>query len=458
MEYQTTLDLPDLTHPQKLIEFGNQVIQASLIVAGLVIFLGIAIALISFTLRRHEIQQSLFVDQWISRYSQILHGSQHWILVLILMVFGFFLCSTLSNRYHNWEQAKIAKIASGVAGERLEQIAPQIRYQVPEKYTKTIWVEGKPTETEAVRQASRFFPLNSSQIEVKVKQSKDVQKNRAIYLVDYSAEYQVINQIQDTKDFFFEIEPPLGYSLLHNFQISQNDAKLLATNAGEYSFPFSLAPGETNIFKVTYQAQGGPRWIYNANGQLLSNFKLNVIADFAKADFASGIVPTQTKLEGNKTQFTWIFDENVSVNKPFGVFTATEAIKNTGILPRLLLLAPALFLWWILMLYLSLPIGLKEVLIAAGVFFACLLSLTYFSRVIEVKLAWGIISPLLLTLSWFLGKNRSHSLAALIATVAGGVLPVFALIVTYSGLTFSVAGLLCVFWLAIGKRFVTSAG
>ncbi|NEQ74859.1 MAG: hypothetical protein F6K23_18530 [Okeania sp. SIO2C9] len=59
----------------------------------------------------------------------------HLILVLILLVGGFFLGSTLSNRYHHWEQAKIVKIVAGVAGDRLEKMAPKVRYIVEEPYT-----------------------------------------------------------------------------------------------------------------------------------------------------------------------------------------------------------------------------------------------------------------------------------------------------------------------------------
>ncbi len=56
----------------------------------------------------------------------------------------------------------------------------------------------------------------------------------------------------------------------------------------------SLSPGETVNFQVNYQAQGAPSWISNANNQLLSNFRLIALANFPKADFASGIIPTET--------------------------------------------------------------------------------------------------------------------------------------------------------------------
>jgi hypothetical protein len=291
--------------------------------------------------------------------------------------------------------------------------------------------------------------LGGSQVEVTIDQSIDVQGRRAIYLIDYNAEYKVVNQLQNINSFFFEASPPISYSLLQSYKVERNGTRLPQTSPDNYSFPFRLQPGEETRFRVSYQAQGGPRWVYNANGQLLSNFRLTAIAKFSGADFASGILPNQIQVDGRSTPFTWIFNDNVSVRNPFGVFTNTNPISNTGILPRLLLLAPGIFLWWMLLLYLSLPVSLKNVAIASGIFFACLLSLTYLSRIINGELAWIIISLILLTLTWGLGSNRRASLAAVICTIAGAVLPVFGLLVPYSGLTLSLAGFLSAVWLAV---------
>jgi len=89
------------------------------------------------------------------------------------------------------------------------------------------------------------------------------------------------------------------------------------------------------------------------------------------------------------------------------------------------------------------------VTIAGGVFFACLLALTYLSRVIDVKVAWLGVGLILMSLSWGLGTNRSASLAALICTIAGAIVPVYGLLTPYTGLTLSFAGLLSVAWLAV---------
>ncbi|MGA9381880.1 MAG: hypothetical protein WBV73_24230 [Phormidium sp.] len=445
--------LPDLTQPSQIMQFGGEILRLFLILVGLVGVLGVAIALLSFSLsylRRDAPETGIFISEWVVRYSALLRGLQHTTLVLILLIGGFFLCTTLANRYHFWEQARVTQVAASVAGDRLEQTAPQVRYTIQEPYSYNTQVGNRIVKVQEQRTVNRLLAITGSQVQVNIMQASDPQKNdRNIYLIDFVAEYQVTNRLKDTDNFFLELPPPNGYSLLQNFKVEQNGTRLEPNNPGEYTFPFRLLPNTETRFRVTYQAQGGPRWVYNANGQLLSNFRLSVLANFPNADFASGVVPTEAKPEGKGTRFTWIFDDNVSVLNPFGVFTATGTIRNTGILPRLLLLAPAIFLWWLLLLYFSIPMKLKDVAITGGIFFATILALTYLSRIINPQLAWTIASLILLTLAWGLGRNLRASLAAFICTIAGAVLPILGLIVPYSGLTLSIAGLLSAIWLAV---------
>jgi hypothetical protein len=441
--------LPDLTHPDELLKFGHQFLKGSLLLVFLVIALGVAIALISFSLRRNSAEQAVFFGKWSWHYSQILQGLQHLALILVIVITGFFLCSTLGNRYHHWEQAKVAQVAESVAGDKLEQTAPQIRYIVEEPYTYNTQVNGKIVKVNDTQKINRFLTLSGSQIKVNIDQTVNVQGRSSVYKVDYTAEYKVANTLQNINRFFFEAPPPNGYSLLSSYKLERDGTRLKQINPGDYGFPFQLEPGQETTFKLTYQAQGGPRWVYDSAGQLLSKFRLTAIANFNSPDFASGIVPTSVKYDGRSTEFTWVFDENVSVKNPFGIFTSTSTIKDTGIIPRLLLLAPAIFLWWILLLYLSLKMSLKNVAIAAGIFFACLLTLTYMARLMNPNFAWTTISILLLFLTWGLGSNTRASLAAIICTIAGAILPVFGLLVPYSGLTLSLAGLLSAIWLGV---------
>ncbi len=440
--------LPDLTHPHELMQFGDRILNLSLSLGIFLVVFGLAIALIKWTYRQPEPPFPL-IEEWVGGYLVLLQKLPHFILILTFLGGGFFLSSTLANRYHHWEQSRVQQVAATVSGERLEQPSPRVRYVVEEPTKYTEWIEGRFVEREGTQEVSRFLAIAGSEIAVTLNQSTDVSNNQAIYIAEFEAEYQVINSLRETRNFFFEIPPPYAYSLLQNFKVEQDGQRMLQINPGDYGFPFSLQPGQETRFRVTYKAQGGPRWVYNSQGESLSNFRLTVLANFPNADFASGIIPTTTQPERSGTRYSWVFEDNVSVRNPFGVFTATDTVRKTGVLPRLLLLAPGVFLWWIVLLYLSVPMRLVDISLAGGLFFAALLSLTYFSRVMDVNLAWTLISIVLLVLVWGLGNHKRASLAALICTIAGAVLPIWGLIVPYTGLTLSIAGLLSVVWLTL---------
>jgi hypothetical protein len=384
------------------------------------------------------------------RYSQILHGIRHGLLLVTILVGGFFLCSTLANRYHHWEQNKISQVASSVAGERVEHLSPQLRYIVEEPYTAVTYIDGRPTEVERVQEVPYFLFPSASEAEVTLTQVTDPATQRLIYQSVFSGTYNMTNTLNRRETFSFEAPPPIGYTLLQDYRVERDGERLEPQNQGDYRFPLRLAAGESTRFRISYRAQGAPRWVYNnANGQLLSAFRLTVLADFPNADFASGIVPTEITEEGQGTRFTWVFADNVSVQNPFGVFTATQHIRNTGILPRLLLLAPGILLWWLLLLYLTVSLRLQDVAIAAAIFFACLLVLTYTSRLFDAKLAWGLLLPILLLFGWGLGTQRQVRWGTTVVTLSGVVLPVVGLLVPYTGLTLGLAGLISAGWLMV---------
>jgi len=436
--------IPDLTHPQTLLQFGQHMLQLSqwllLFLAGV----GLVFAAINFSYRN---TRPTWLEIELTNYSQLWHGVRHGLLVVVILVVGFFLCSTLANRYHHWERAKINGIAGSVAGERVEHVAPLVRYAVEEPFTTITYVDGKPTEVEKRRQVERFLAPSGTQAETTITLATDPATSRIIYQSTFQGTFQVTNSLDVTQDFVFETPLPVGYTLLQDYRVERAGKRLEPRNQGEYRFPLKLAPGETTQFQVSYKAQGAPRWVYNANGRSLSKFRLTVLADFPNADFASGVIPTETKTEGQGTRFTWAFEENVSVQNPFGVFTATQRFQNTGILPRLLLLAPGILLWWLLLLYLTTPLRVQDVAIAAAVFFACLLALTYASRVMDAKLAWGFLLWILLAFGWGLGTQQRKYPDTVVVTLTGAVLPVIAFLVPYTGLTLGIAGLLSAGWL-----------
>lgn len=447
--------LPDLTHASELFQFGQKMIQLSQGLLVLLLGVGIVLGWLRFAYQRHpqphqENQPFLtYLEKNLLGYNQIWRGVTHGWLIIAILSSGFFLCSTLANRYHHWEQEKMTKVAESVAGERVEQVAPQIHYFVEEPYSTITYLNGKPTEVEKKQKVDRLLPLSSAQVEVNLKQSQDPASQRLIYQSEFTANYQVINTLDKVQDFLFEVPPPTDYRLLQDYRVEQKGKLLQPENQGDYRFPLKLASKESANFRVSYKAQGAPRWVYSANGQSLAKFRLSILAAFPNPDFASGIVPSEIKLEEQGTRFIWSFQENVSVQYPFGVFTATPAFKNTGILPRLLLLAPGILFWWLMLLYLTGKMEFEDSLIAAALFFAILLSLTYFSRLGDAKLIWGLLLPIPLLFAWGLGRKRQTPWLTLGATLAGVILPVAGFLLSYTGITLAISGLLSIVLLLI---------
>lgn len=456
-------NLPDLTHPQDFMAFGGQLFQVALILGLFIVALGIVIAIVNFSLRGTELEGAIFTGEWIRGYSALLKSLPHIILVMLILVTGFFTCSTLANRYHHWELAKIAEITKSVSGQKLVQMSPNVYYFEDEPHTYQQWIDGKLVQQEGTRKQIRYLNVSSSDIKVKVDRIRNRKNLPENYRVDFIADYTIINPFSEAKQVFFESFAPYGYSLVKSFRVARDGTEIDPNRshyANNYRLPINLEPQIATTFRVKYQAEGGQSWVYDSAKKLLSDFNLSIEANFPNADFASGIAPSNTSKKGNTTVYNWSFVDNVSVSKPFGVFTATESIFNTGIMPRLLLLSPGIFLWWLLLLYLSVSIELKNIAIAGGLFFACIFSLTYFSRLGDPIVAWTGISLILLASIWGLGSSRRNSSAVIICTIAGAILPVLGLLVPYSGLTLSLAGLLSTVWLAIRhwsfKRYFVS--
>ncbi|MGD1804115.1 hypothetical protein ACP6PL_01555 [Dapis sp. BLCC M126] len=80
-------NIPDITHPQEIIELGNQILKTSLILIILTGFLGIGIAIINFSIRHHqESEPKNLINELVSQYSSLLKSLPHLILVLSLVI------------------------------------------------------------------------------------------------------------------------------------------------------------------------------------------------------------------------------------------------------------------------------------------------------------------------------------------------------------------------------------
>ncbi len=441
--------LPDLTQPQYLNQFASQLPLALLVFVVLAIGLGAGMALLSFSMRNYAPQSNIAIGDWMMQSSQLLRGLQQTVLVALLVLISFFFCSTLANRQNEWEQARVAQKTPDITGELIQQASPQVSYTNQEPYEYTTQLNGKLVKVQDRKDVTRQTSVSGSNIQVAIAPTRTNAGDNSNYAIDFKGDYQITNPVGTTDRFVFKISPPIGYSLLQNFTVEQNGKRLTATNPGEYSYPLQIAPGSLSKLRVSYVAQGSPQWVYSAKDGSLANFRMTIASKVPRINFTSGIVPTKVDTKDNRKVFTWAFDRNASVQQPFGVSVSAPVAAPTGTLPLLLLLAPGILLWWLTLLCFSIPMGLQSIAIAGFVFLAGMFALNYFSRIAEPLYVWGAISIALLILVWGLGrKNWRTSLAAIICTISGAIVPVYAFLLGYRGITLSVAGLMSVLWLA----------
>jgi hypothetical protein len=448
--YVAQTGLPDLTQPQYLNQIASQLPIAVAIFAILAIGLGAGMALINFSQRDDIQDRHVVVGDWMMRSDRLMKVLQHTVLVAVLMLAGFLFCSTLANRQNNWEQARVEQKNPTIAGSPIQQTSPQVSYTTQEPYVYTTQLNGKLVKVQDKKDVTRTAAVSGSNLQVKIDPTQTKSGGEANYQIDFRGDYQVTNPVGTTDRFFFQINPPAGYSLLQNFNVEQDGKRLTAVNPGEYRFPLQIAPGNVSKLRVSYRAQGSPQWVYTAKDGSLANFRMSITTVVPRLNFISGIIPTKVDTKGTQKVFTWAFNQNASVQKPFGVAVAEATATQTGTLPLLLLLAPGIFLWWMLLLYFSIPIELKTAALAGFTFFVGMFILTYFSRLTDPLYVWTGISIGLLGLVWGIGrKNWRISLAAVICTISGAIIPVYGFLIGYRGLTLSIAGLLSIIWLAV---------
>ena len=441
--------LPDLTQPQYLDRAANQLPIAVAIFTLLAIGIGAGMALVNFSMRNHPQERNVVLGDWMMRSTQLLQVLQQTVLIVILLLMGYFFCSTLASRQANWEQARVAQKTPEIAGELVRQASPQVSYISQEPYTYTTELNGKLVKVQDKKDVTRQGSVSGSNLQVAIGTARENTGDNN-YPIDFKGDYQITNPIGTTDRFVFKINPPTGYSLLQNFNVESNGKRLNPVNPGEYSFPLQIAPGSISKVRVSYLAQGSPQWVYSAKDGSLANFRMKIATKVPRLSFTSGITPSKVEGKGDNKVFNWAFDRNASVREPFGVsVSAAPVAVSTGIFPTLLLLAPGILLWWLVLLCFSVPMRLSSIAIAGFVFFAGMFALTYFGRIADPRYVWGGISAGLLLLVWGLGRNNWRaSLAAIICTIVGAIAPVYAFLVGSPGMTLAVTGLVSVIWLA----------
>lgn len=453
--------IPDLTQPTTIAGYLDRLPLTLAAFALVVVGLGISIALVHFALRGQPPGDSVGFGEWTGRYTDLIRGLQHAAIITIVTIATFLLTGTIANRYHHWELGKGAQFVT--TGSPIEQTSPQVKYTIEEPFTYNAQLNGKLVKVQDKRTSTRLLGLNSSRVQVRVSPENSGTDRELRYNTLFLGEYSVVNRIAGANNFILEISPPKGYALLQDFGVELGGQRLIPSDPNSYVFPIQIPLGSTAKFKVSYRAQGSPRWLYNANGQLLSSFSLSVATNVNNIVPASGILPTNTNNQGQTKVFNWAFNDNVSVRDSFGVYTPTIAtVQNKGIFPRLLLLTPGIGLWWLFLMYLSVPVRLREIPIIGGILFASILALTYGSRFASVtwptqqitpQIVWVGLSLFLLVAMWGFGKKWRVSLAIAIATILGVILPVFGLITDYPGIILAATGMATIAWLTIRNGY-----
>ena len=448
--YTAQTGLPDLTQPQYLNQIATELPLAIAIFTIIAITLGAGMALISFSQRNQPQSQTnmVFGDLTIQA-DRLVSILQHIVLVSVLMLSGFLFCSTLANRQNSWEATKITTNSPKVAEEIIQQTSPLVSYSTLEPYSYTTQLEGKLVKVQDNKDVTRTTTVSSSNLQVRIDPIQNKPEDRTSYSIDFKGEYQITNPITTTDKFTFQINPPSGYTLLQNFSVEQNGQKLVASPP-ENRYALKIAPNTIARIFVNYRAQGSPQWVYNAKETALSNFRMAISTEVPRINFISSVAPTKVETKGTQKTFNWIFERNASVQKPFGVAMSADAPPQTGALSLFLMLAPGIFLWWILLLYFSIPIDLKNVALAGFTFFISIFVFTYFSRLTNPLYVWGGVSFGLLCLVWGLGRsNWRASIAAVICTIAGVIIPVYGFSIGDRGLVISIAAIISIIWLAI---------
>jgi hypothetical protein len=448
--------VPDVTQPDRLGLIMNGAPLGIILFCTILIGLGIALALINFSIKPQQESSMVAMGGWIVRYSDLIRSLQHVAVVLGILIIGSLLSSTVANRYHLWEQNKFPRAAA--TAQQIEQISPQIRYTIKEPYNYSVNVGEKITKVRDEKDITRLLPVTSSNIQVKINKGKVRSAEKWVYTTDFLGEYEVRNITPGSVEFLLTMAPPKGAFFVQSYGVEQDGRRLSANSAGEYDYLIQIAANGTTKLRTTYQAQGAPRWLYVTKGELLNNFRLSIEANFNNINSASGLMPSNIEKRSPGKTFTWILPDNAAIPYPIGASAPNNLPAQVGVIPKVILFTPAVWLWWLIMLYLSVPMRLKDIVVSAGVAAASILTLAYVARLFKTdftgvyatpEIIWPIISILILGSVWGLGKNFRTSLAAIICTIAGLILPILGLLTIYQGAVLSLAALLSAMWLVI---------
>jgi hypothetical protein len=242
--------------------------------------------------------------------------------------------SVLNLRSHDSSEARLGDVRA-LWGPPLAQLPPSALGAETHKVKRTErnWDEkhGKYVDSEWLEDQSTVLPVTLAGSELEAALSLEHRRKGLLwfptYQVAFAGKYTFRNDTGEPRDVevSFPIEAGVTYD---GFLVTGPGGKPLETSFAEGGARFRgrLAPGEAQVFAVSYKARGIERWTYGAEGKGLGpevgrarDFKLAVSTDFENVDFPAGsLSPSAHRAEGGAWSGTWSFGQLVS--------TATVAI------------------------------------------------------------------------------------------------------------------------------------
>lgn len=434
---------PDLTHPTEWLSAWGQLLHGGGWLLAAIIAFGLVLAALAWATRRDG---GSVAETASAGYAQLIAQLPRAGLAGGLVLVAVLACGTLANRAHHDEQRARASILASYPDEKMIQAAPRFGHLETVNYKRRVLVDKKFVEVDNFVREDRKHFLTASDVRAEIHGIKDpVRAGRERFAVTFSATYKVANPLDREQQFYFDITGPQAASVVHELAISAAGRPLSPQAEGGERYWLTLPAKGQQDLTFKYRAEGVPRWVYDASAERLSNFKLTIVNDLGNARFASGVAPTTRASTQLGDEMTWAYPVNATITEPLGIFTAAGELPMAGLLPRWLLLAPALLGGWLLVLAFTTRLKARDLLLAGTLFASAVLVTYVLGRVMPPAVAFLLGGAVVLFLADSLDDD---GLRARIVTLLALVLPGLAFAMPYAAPVLALAMVALAAWLA----------
>lgn len=435
---------PDLTHPAEWLHAGALALQGGAWAIMAFGCLGLVLAALAFALRRGEAPNPL--DGVVAGYSQILAAIPHAALAVGLVVASVAACGTLAKRAHHWEQNARADLLAAYPDYKMIQVAPIFGRSEEVVWTTKAIRDKKEVDVRQSRVDWYTHHLAGTDVKARILRKPDpVDAKKERFGVAFDGTWQLVSPLSRPSKFYVDLPVTSNAGIVSDFSLYLDDKLLSPESDGAARYWFELPANGKGALHMKYNAEGVPRWVYDTVGAKLTAFTLAIEHDLANATYASGVAPTKADSWDHGDRITWAFPGNAAISEPLGLFTTAGKLPMAGILPRWLLLAPALLAGWLAVLAIAIRPTFRGYASAGVLFGAAVLVTAAGGRMMSPIWPWLLagLSVAFLAAALSSDKPREAQLATLFALVVPGV----ALAMPYAGVGLAIAGTALATWL-----------